>query len=220
MATKKDEAVWSGPEGLRPLLFPLPTLVHDPVNARTHPPGQIDHLRASLREFGQRKPIVVQKEGLIIRAGNGMATAAKAEGWSHIAAVVVDEDTLSATRFALTDNQTGDLSAFDDSVLADLLRGMEDSPPAGFSEDDLAKILAETGDGGTTPGEVPFSEVLGEQNNYIVLFFRTEIDWLSAQTHFDLKTVKAKRANGKPWSRGIGRVLDGAEVLRKLTGGL
>jgi len=60
-----------------------------------------------------------------------------------------------------------------------------------------------------------FSERLGEANNYIVLKFDNELDWLSAQTHFELDSVYSKRANGKPWSKGIGRVLDGADYLNK-----
>ena len=66
--------------------------------------------------------------------------------------------------------------------------------------------------------EIEFSEYLDESNNYIVLFFDNSVDWLQAQTHFELKSVRAKRANGKPWSKGIGRVLNGAEYLRKVTG--
>lgn len=64
--------------------------------------------------------------------------------------------------------------------------------------------------------EVVFSEYMDEAQNYIVLTFDNEIDWLSAQTHFDLKSVYSKRANGKKWSKGIGRVLNGADYLKDL----
>jgi ParB-like chromosome segregation protein Spo0J len=64
--------------------------------------------------------------------------------------------------------------------------------------------------------EVEFSEYLGESHNYVVLMFDNDIDWLSAQTHFELKSVYSKRQNGKPWSKGIGRVVDGAKYLKKL----
>ncbi len=65
-------------------------------------------------------------------------------------------------------------------------------------------------------GEIEFSEFINESNNYVVLFFDNDIDWLQAQTHFGLKTVTSKRANGKPWSKGIGRVLKGSEYLNKI----
>jgi len=64
--------------------------------------------------------------------------------------------------------------------------------------------------------EIEFSEYLGESHNYVVLMFDNDIDWLSAQTHFELKSVYSKRQNGKPWSKGIGRVVDGAKYLKKL----
>ena len=62
--------------------------------------------------------------------------------------------------------------------------------------------------------EIVFSEYLEESHNYVVLLFDNDIDWLSAQTHFDLKSVYSKRANGKTWSKGIGRVVNGAEYLK------
>jgi len=65
-------------------------------------------------------------------------------------------------------------------------------------------------------GEVKFSEFLNEKNNYVVLFFDNEMDWLQAQTHFNLSTVKSKRQNGKEWSKGIGRVKNGAKYLKEL----
>ena len=67
-------------------------------------------------------------------------------------------------------------------------------------------------------GDVEFSEFLNESNNYVVLFFDDDINWLQALTHFNLKTVAAKRANGNEWTRGIGRVVDGADYLSKLKG--
>ena len=50
----------------------------------------------------------------------------------------------------------------------------------------------------------------------MVLYFDNDIDWLQAQTHFNLKSVSSKRANGKPWSKGIGRVVNGAEYLDRV----
>ena len=68
-------------------------------------------------------------------------------------------------------------------------------------------------------GEVVFSQYLGESSNYVVLKFDNDVDWLSAQTHFNLDAVYSKRANGKPWSKGIGRVIDGAKYLKELKTG-
>lgn len=73
-------------------------------------------------------------------------------------------------------------------------------------------------------GEVEFSEILGEENNYLVLQFKTDIDWLNAQSVFGLETVKSysTRKDGKVAKnmerKGVARVLDGAKVLNELLG--
>ncbi|MEJ6792003.1 MAG: ParB N-terminal domain-containing protein [Lacinutrix sp.] len=69
---------------------------------------------------------------------------------------------------------------------------------------------------GVEEQEIEFSEYLDESHNYVVLLFDSEVDWLSAQTHFDIGSVHSMRANGKPWSKGIGRVLNGAKYLRSI----
>ena len=71
-------------------------------------------------------------------------------------------------------------------------------------------------------GEVEFSEVLGEEHNYIVLYFDNDVDWLQAETLFDIKPVKcgSTRKDGeiaKNMQRiGIGRVLNGSEAINKI----
>ena len=65
-------------------------------------------------------------------------------------------------------------------------------------------------------GEIHFSTELDQQSNYIVLKFSTDIDWIQAQSIFGLPSTYAKRANGKPWSKGIGRVMDGTDAILKI----
>lgn len=66
---------------------------------------------------------------------------------------------------------------------------------------------------GVEEQEIEFSEYLDEAHNYVVLLFDSEVDWIGAQTHFGIKSVHSKRANGKPWSKGVGRVINGADYL-------
>ena len=73
-------------DALRPLAVAVDGLHPDPANARTHDQRNLDAIKASLAKFGQRKPIVVQRQGMIVRAGNGTLAAAKALGWTEIAA--------------------------------------------------------------------------------------------------------------------------------------
>ena len=73
---------------------------------------------------------------------------------------------------------------------------------------------------GEIEGDIPFTEYLGEENNYIVLKFSTDIDWINAQTIFGLKSVKAfstKKDEDNTagfLKAGVGRVLDGVEAIR------
>lgn len=81
------------------------------------------------------------------------------------------------------------------------------------NEDDIKEIQNPE----NVESENPFATELDRESNYIVLKFDNDIDWIQAKTIFNLKTETARRQNGKPWSSGIGRVLNGAEAINKLT---
>lgn len=130
-------------EPLRPLAVPIGELNADPANARRHPDHNLAAIEASLRRWGQRFPIVVQRQGMVVRAGNGRLEAARRLGWTHLAAVVVDEDSVEATAFALADNRSSELAEWDDEALAALLQSLPTDVPTGFSEGDLEALLAE-----------------------------------------------------------------------------
>lgn len=108
-------------EPLRFLAVPLASLNLDPANARLHGEKNLETLKASLAQFGQRKPVVVQKDGMIVRAGNGTVRAARALGWTEIAAVIVEDDNATASQYAIADNRTAELAEWDDEALASLL---------------------------------------------------------------------------------------------------
>ena len=93
-------------------------LTPDPRNARTHDKRNLDAIAHSLREFGQRKPIVVTFDGVVI-AGNGTLEAAKQLGWKQITISRAPEEWDEATvrAYALADNQTGALASWDDAIL-------------------------------------------------------------------------------------------------------
>tara|TARA_R110000796_G_scaffold74514_1_gene167632 strand:- start:143 stop:1498 length:1356 start_codon:yes stop_codon:yes gene_type:complete len=128
---------------LQSLKVSIHTLTLDPANARKHGTKNLDAIKASLHAFGQRKPIVVQRKGMIVRAGNGTLEAAKALGWSHLAAVIIDEDNATASQFAIADNRTAELAEWDDETLASLLDVMEpaDREALAFDEDDMRELI-------------------------------------------------------------------------------
>lgn len=130
-------------EDLRKLAVAVADLNPDPSNARRHGERNLDAIKASLAAFGQRKPLVVQREGMIVRAGNGTLAAAQALGWDHIAAVVIDEDSAQAVQFAIADNRTAELAEWDDETLATLLDGMDEPTRdmLAFDDKELAGLM-------------------------------------------------------------------------------
>jgi DNA modification methylase len=132
---------------LIPLAVSIDTLHTDPANARRG--HAIDKIAASLEQYGQRKPIVVNaSEANKVEAGNGTLQAAKQLGWTHIAAVTVEDDALTAVGYGIADNRLSELSEWDDETLATLLQSLDlDDVVTGFDDSDLADLLAEIGQG-------------------------------------------------------------------------
>jgi site-specific DNA-methyltransferase (adenine-specific) len=100
---------------------------------------------ASLARFGQQKPIVVQASTRYVVAGNHLLKAARALGWSEIAANVEELDDASAIGFMLADNRTADLGGYNDALLAAILAEQEAAAnlaATGYDADDVAAILA------------------------------------------------------------------------------
>jgi DNA modification methylase len=115
-------------EQLRYLAVPIDSLVPDPANARTHDEKNMGAIKASLVAYGQRTPIVVQRQGMIVRAG--------------IAAVVIDDDNATAMQFAIADNRTAELAEWDEATLAKLLSTMDADTQKllAFTEKDLREM--------------------------------------------------------------------------------
>jgi ParB-like chromosome segregation protein Spo0J len=114
----------------------------DPANRRKHSDRNLDTIKASLRRFGQQKPIVVDRDG-IVRAGNGTLTAAKALGWTEI-------EVRWSEAFAIADNRTAELATWDEQGLAESLRSLQsedfDLGDVGFTDLEVADLCERLGD--------------------------------------------------------------------------
>jgi ParB-like chromosome segregation protein Spo0J len=107
-------------------LIQIKDLTPDPNNARSHNDANLKAIESSLREFGQRKPIVIDSKNVVV-AGNGTLTAAISLGWKDIQAVRVPAD-WTADRikaFALADNRTAELAEWNSIKLAEQLLDLE-----------------------------------------------------------------------------------------------
>lgn len=139
---KNPDYAWITPD-LRPLAVPIGELKPDPQNARTHDAANVKAIAASLREYGQVKPLVVNRRNGQIVAGNGTLAAARSLGWSHLAVVWVEQDESKQHGLSIADNRTAELAEWDDDVLAVLLGQVEEDTPELYADLLLADLRAE-----------------------------------------------------------------------------
>ena len=118
------------------------SLTFDPHNVREHDERNVEAIKASLRRFGQQKPIVVDAEGVVV-AGNGTLGAARLLGWKKIAVVQTKLSGAAAVAYAIADNRTADLAEWDGAELRSLVKELAAAGAAnglGFSEAELAAM--------------------------------------------------------------------------------
>lgn len=123
----------------------LGSISPDPANTRKHSRRNLDAIKASLRRFGQQKPIVVDAKGIVL-AGNGTLAAAQELGWKEIQIVRTDLAGTQATAFGIADNRSAELAEWDEK-LGDVLASLkaEDFPleEIGFDAADLEELAPE-----------------------------------------------------------------------------
>ena len=123
----------------------------DPKNARKHDETNLKAIKASLSEFGQRKPIVITSKNVVV-AGNGTLAAARSLGWDAIDAVRVPADWTAnqIKAFALADNRTAELADWDRDILSTQLVELQtdgwDISLIGFDVTDLPTKPADEND--------------------------------------------------------------------------
>ncbi|MBO7735257.1 MAG: hypothetical protein J6S67_22015 [Methanobrevibacter sp.] len=189
----------------------------DKRNYRRHGDKNKQLIKKSLDELGAGRSIVIDNDGEII-GGNGVF-----EAWGNKPVKVIESDgselvvvkrtDLSTNdekrkKLAVMDNTTSDTSTFD----MKLLKADFDIPTL----DELGVELKIKDELGVEKPEVEFTEELLEEHNYVVLYFDNSVDWLQAQSLFDLKQVQALNSKEGFRKIGVGRVLKGNVALEKL----
>lgn len=150
-AEETDDPLGHIIEDLRDLAVEVDDLVLDPDNARRHPDRNLRDIKASLTKFGQRTPLVVRRDSMVVEKGNGTLMAARDLGWKTLAAVFVDDDHHTATAFGIADNRTGESSDWDADVLAGSLQELQDLGEnlidVGFEDWEFGALLEHVRDG-------------------------------------------------------------------------
>jgi hypothetical protein len=161
----------------------LSELKLDNRNARK---GNISGIAESLEEFGQHRPVVVQKSTKKIIAGNHLYKAAKALGWSHVDVFYVDDDDKKALRRSLADNVIGDTAKWEESLLSELL--LEAGPVPGYDQEMLDKLLEDTTPKDEEPTCIfPIVARTGEKYDYVIIVAEKELDCTWIREKFDLR---------------------------------
>ncbi len=207
-------------------IVPVTEMKPNPKNPNRHPGDQVELLARVIKAQGWRQPVKVSTLSGMIVSGHGRYEAALLldcpvpvdyQDYPSEAAELED---------LLADNRISELSEMDEKKLAEIFAGMDDTAVsadlAGYTDDVIAALMDAVDEVPEIAGEVPFTEVLREEHNYIVLYFDNEVDWLQAESLFSLETVKAlsSRRDGKisksSERRGVGRVVRGAEALEAI----
>lgn len=173
----------------------------------------------SIKEFGFKQPIVLDEHNVIV-VGHTRFMAAKKLGYTEVPCVIASDLTEEQVNaYRLVDNKTNEYAEWDTQLLAGELNAIIniDMEMFGFDLEEEEKIKEKM-----EQPDVEFTEVLGEEHNYLVLYFDNEVDWLQAESLFDIQEVKnlSTRKDGVVKSnmqrRGIGRVIKGNVALERL----
>ena len=204
-----------------------------PANPRQWTQTDIDSTRNSILEdpdFLEDRPLLVvpmpDGKTWLVFAGNLRREGAKSGNVKEVPCVIyypeTEEDHLTIKRRAMKDN--GSFGAWDYDTLAN---EWGDLPLTdwGVPAIDVEKEVERAKKDEEVVGRVQFTEVLGEEHNYVVLYFDNEVDWLQAQTLLGLEPVKAlpTKKDGEQSLAfqkriGVGRVINGAKAIQKILG--
>jgi DNA modification methylase len=130
-------------------------------NARKIPPQAVDKVAASIREFGWRVPIVVDREGVIV-CGHTRLLAAQKLGLQEAPVHVADNLTPAQVRaYRLLDNRSHEETRWDEDLLGLELLDLKDMgfdlDLTGFEMSEIDALLSRSGTsmGLTDPDSVP-----------------------------------------------------------------
>lgn len=175
----------------------------------------VQYVVQSIKEFGFKVPIVIDKNNVIV-AGHTRYKASKKLNLDVVPCIIADDLTEEQIKaFRLADNKVSEVAEWENSLLSKELDSILNIDMSLFDFKEIFKEeIAEE------EKEVEFTESLEEEHNYIVLYFDNDVDWLQAQSVFDIKQVKeySTRKDGeiKKAKIGVGRVLNGAKAINKL----
>lgn len=174
----------------------------------------VDYVANSIREFGFKIPIVIDKNDVVV-AGHTRLKACKKLGIESVPCIVADdlnEEQIKAFRIA--DNKVSEMASWDDRLLNEELNELM----ASFDMTNFGFNIQIENIDEYFEGEEKIAVELDEYSDYVVLEFKNENDWNMAVELFGLERCATSDKNKKIRRFGIGRVLDGVEAIKKIKG--
>ena len=187
-------------------------------NAKIHTGEQVEQIKKSIEEFGFNDPVAIWHDNEVIEGHGRLLAVMEMDDIKEVPVIRLDELTDEQRRaYMLVHNKLTMNTDFDIDILK-----MELDEIVGIAMDDfgfeLSGIEIDDIDQEILNPEEPIARELDEANNYVVLEFFTESEWVEAQVVFGLERVQTSDENKNIRRHGIGRVIDGAGVIRRLKG--
>lgn len=186
----------------------------------------IEVVANSIREFGFKNPIVVDKDKVVI-VGHTRLEASKVLGFEKVPVIIAEDLTEEQVKaFRIMDNKSGEVAEWDYIKLLEEIEDLQileyDVELTGYTENEIAEIMEqfvgeeEEAENEEDKPEVEFTPELLEEHQHIVLTFDNTLDWQVAQEIFNITPKKALDSREGYERKGVGRVVPGAKYLRML----
>lgn len=173
-------------------------------NPRSIPEHAVAQVAASIKRYGFRQPIVVDRAGVVV-VGHTRLLAARQLGMDQVPVHVSDLSPAEARAYRIADNKTNEFSSWNFDALAAELRLLTadelSTLPLGFDQDELDKLLNETAPPSLDDLENQFGEH-DDQDGWPVIKVRVPPD---VKDMWD--STMAKAGDGRPEHVKLDRIL-------------
>lgn len=171
----------------------------------------------SIKAFGFKVPIVVDKNGVIV-AGHTRYKAAKYLGMKEVPCIVADDLSDEQIKaFRIADNSTNEVASWDSDLLRIELDEIENFDMSDFGLDfdaDDKEQDEEQSENKSKSGIEKKMELRAfEHYDYLVFVFDNQFDFMNMAQEFGIERVDAGYSNRKI---GIGRIVKGAELVKRI----
>lgn len=166
----------------------------------------VEYVANSIKEFGFKVPIVIDKDGVII-AGHTRYKASKKLGLKEVPCIVADDLTEEQVKaFRLADNKVGEVAEWDMTLLGEELLGIEDLDMSEFGFEMFEEIEEPEDEDNpyTTRINIPQYEIKGEEPSIEELYDDTKTKELLKEINNSNVTEEQKEFLRQATTRHLG----------------